>query len=440
MRSIEVIPIVDHNGRYHGYLIEGKIYKKGTVAPELIDQSVRKITIGQHVLAGEKLSIESHSSFYDLEIASDYEKLLSIERWKRFTRSAEHCGVGGDVNAIDLIPSSFLCNVTLSDVTDQGSNSSVSLKEYDSILNTVACAFYRARTDGIKIDRRSLEKDREAITLWNQVRNRIRQDNTVTVSYDVIGGKTRRVSMARSSFNPMNIEKTGSSRDHIISSFEGGKIVSFDYNAIDYRCIMSKLPKLSRLYSGCEDFHSRTVEILVGKKPSPEIRKLFKDITYCYFYGATRETCSKTTGLSLSKVDEILSMFDSKLVDVISLRDEFQHITDSLIDSPFGKIDVSSARNRGHALALVAQTMSAECFKRALAFTNTECLLDSKSYIIFTVHDEAALDVHPDEFHLIDRIKKTLQTRASIELNSDIEFSVRVSIGDSYGKMSDRNG
>lgn len=88
----------------------------------------------------------------------------------------------------------------------------------------------------------------------------------VSTFLNPIGGKTGRL-RHEGGFNSLGIPH-GPARNAITSRYEGGKIVSLDFNAIDYRCIVKAIGgEVAKLYDGAADFHQRTASFI------------FKDVT-----------------------------------------------------------------------------------------------------------------------------------------------------------------
>lgn len=252
--------------------------------------------------------------------------------------------------------------------------------------------------------------------------------------FAVIGGKTRRIGHKAGSFNTMNIPH-GEKRARVTSRFENGSVVSFDFNAIDYRCIVAAVPKLREIYAGCDDFHNRTVELLTGKSVvTNDMRDVFKSLTYVYFYGGSVESCQKTTGLSRQNVELLLSLFKSKLSGVEELRDAFWNGSMPELPSDMERPEIELAEHAGARLAYFAQTCSSHAFKVAVVAL-CERLAESyaKSKLMFTVHDEVLVDCHPDELWLMHVLRTTMENAASECFGT--KFAVKMKVGRSYGDM-----
>lgn len=257
-------------------------------------------------------------------------------------------------------------------------------------------------------------------------------DQVLHPSFNVVGGKTKRISLRAGSPNCMSIPH-GAKRKLITSRFENGSVCSMDFNAIDYRCIVSSDSVLREMYGDCDDFHVKTVEILTGKTVADDdIRNLFKQLTYMHFYGGTKETIQKNTGLSTERLDKLLSLFDSKLGRVKELR---TLISTDKVTSRFG-IDLSEHQvHDGAKLALFAQTCSSYVFKACVvALGNEMHSRHMKSKLMFTVHDEVDIDVHPDELTEMNGLARVMEQTAQDLMG--IRFVVKVKIGKDYDEAS----
>lgn len=258
-------------------------------------------------------------------------------------------------------------------------------------------------------------------------------DGIVYTKFNPIGGKTGRIKVDRG-FNCLGIAH-GEPREAIVSRFEGGLIYSFDFNAIDYRCIVASVddPEFVKLYDDCDDFHQRTASFFFGDKVDELRRKVIKECTYVVAYGGTESTVSNKTGLSTAKAAEVIEMLNEKLGPVARLRSELyaRAMRDGYVETPDGRrIPVASDDHPGKVLGLYAQSYSSHVFERA--FVAVEKLMNGmKSKLMFTVHDELVADMHPEEFGKAPLIKQTMESA-----NGGIDLSVSANEGKDYGEAS----
>lgn len=257
-------------------------------------------------------------------------------------------------------------------------------------------------------------------------------DGFVYTKFNPIGGKTGRIKVDRG-FNCLGIPH-GEPREALNSRFDGGKIYSFDFNAIDYRCIIASVEDrdFARLYEDCEDFHHRTTSFFFDDV-SDVRRKVMKECTYVIAYGGTIETVSQKTGLSPSKSADVMRELNEKLSPVTKFREDLYRkaIADGFVQTPHGqKVQVSQEDHPGKVLGLYAQRYSSYVFMKA--FVAAEKILHQlKSKLIFTVHDELVVDMHPDEFSFVQKIKEAMENAVG-----GINLSVGVNSGDDYEQAS----
>ncbi len=232
------------------------------------------------------------------------------------------------------------------------------------------------------------------------------EDGFVYSAMDPIGVKTGRFRV-RSGFNCLGIPH-GPARQCIRSRVAGGEIWVADFNAIDYRCIIASIddPVIRKKYEDCEDFHSRTASFLLGEQVSDLQRDVIKAATYIYIYGGSNETLAERTGLSLPRVKKLVELLDRHMKPVEIFRDtlKVQSDTNGQITLPHGSvIETSKSDHAGKILGLYAQGYSSMVFDTALGAC-VRAMRASQSFVIFSVHDEIVIDVHPSDHERVERI------------------------------------
>jgi DNA polymerase I-like protein with 3'-5' exonuclease and polymerase domains len=90
---------------------------------------------------------------------------------------------------------------------------------------------------------------------------------------------------------------------------------------------------------------------------------------------------------------------------------------------------VSPDDHAGKILGLYAQTYSSYVFERAFESVHF-FLRNTKSCIIFPVHDELVIDMHPDDFELADKIRDIMQSSAGGG------WKIKVRKGKSYSEQN----
>ena len=248
----------------------------------------------------------------------------------------------------------------------------------------------------------------------------------VTSLINPMGSKTGRV-RHEGGFNTLGIPH-GFARDAIISRYEGGLIYTFDFNAIDYRCIVNSVGgDMAKLYEGADDFHERTASFIF-QQVTPSLRKSVKFLSYIYIYGGQEDTLVQKTGWSKENVKAALNLLDKKIAPIKEFRAMLwmNAQSNNFVITPSGrKVYVSSDDNEGKVVGLYAQTYSTWVFEQA--FVKVQKMLRSmKSKVIFEVHDELVIDAHPDEFDSMEEVRKLMQ------LNGHV---VKLKKGPNYGQQ-----
>lgn len=291
------------------------------------------------------------------------------------------------------------------------------LSSYEEDTWPFAVALYDVERNGIAVDEAFVKESLKSSGLTSAEAGALRsiqglvRDGKVYSKFSPVGGKTGRIRV-EGGFNSMAIPH-GVPRKAIVSRFECGSICAFDFNAIDYRCIVGSVPDKSfrTLYEDCPDFHTRTASFLFGDNVDELKRDVIKKITYVYIYGGSEETLVQKTGLSLERLRDVLARLDQKMTPIREFREELcsRSKRQGYVELPHGRrIPVTRDDHDGKVLGLYAQGFSSVVFQNAFMKVqrNTSGIL---SKTIFTVHDELVMDIHPDETQWVPSIKKLME-------------------------------
>lgn len=256
------------------------------------------------------------------------------------------------------------------------------------------------------------------------------EDGFVRPRYCVSASTTGRMGTEEGSPTVMSWPKND--RHLLVSRFEGGKILSLDFNAIDYRNIVGAVPELVEVYRGCEDFHFRTAEIVLGRAPTSVERSLVKQVTYIRMYGGSLSTVVAASGISLESAQHLLARMEQSLSAVDHLRQCLRVMDGHLIvHGQASECALAIPVEPGaKLLPLFAQGSSSVVFKAALGG-----LLErlGSSVPIMTVHDEVVIDLHPSDFGHVSGMIAALENAAS--LHHPVGFRVKARWGTNYGEL-----
>lgn len=288
------------------------------------------------------------------------------------------------------------------------------------------------RIDKDFVDSQLLKQNDPATTKTFRSMQSLYKNGYVTALFNAHGTKTGRL-RPEGGFGAMGVPH-GPARKAIVSRHEGGKIYSFDYNAIDYRSIVSSIGgDFAALYVDSRDFHTRTAQFIF--KEVDEVRRdALKAISYTSIYGGSVETLVSRTGLKKEIIEEVLKRLKPNLEPISQFRENLWGLyqTRGYIDIPgVGRYEKNGEEmHPGKLLALYAQGYSAYVFE--MAMTQVNRFLKENGHgtcVIFPVHDELVLDVHPDDEKLMDDVKRIMETGVAQG------FVVNYKKGGSYGEV-----
>jgi len=254
------------------------------------------------------------------------------------------------------------------------------------------------------------------------------RDGYVTTLINPMGAKTGRI-RHEGGFNTLGIPH-GPARNAIKSRWDGGLIYTFDFNAIDYRCIVKSVGgEVAKLYEGSQDFHERTASF-VFKEVNTARRTAIKYLSYIYIYGGSDETVVAKTGWTIEQVRSAITALDKRIMPIKEFREKLWMTghEKGFIQIPGGReVLIGSDDSPGKVVGLFAQSYSSWVFEQAFTKVSEFLNVGLHSLIVFAVHDELVIDVHPDEFDRMNEVLNLMQNDGSV---------VKVKKGPTYGEQS----
>lgn len=255
------------------------------------------------------------------------------------------------------------------------------------------------------------------------------ENRLIKVSYSNKRTLTGRI-VANSSYNPQNLDKKTTDRENIISRFEGGKIVVFDYTSFEAR--------IALYFSGDEkfinefhnkDIHMHTASIIFGNVPiTRENRDFAKSINNHILYGASKNTVIQKISY-LNNPEEVYYNIKQFLAPLLKKSEELHNMFSEkgYIINPWGTIvrpekDFASFNNFLQSSAVEIIVDQLYKIKRYLS--------NYQSQLLFQVHDSLVFDIHPKEAKIIRDLAKLIMCY------NDMFFNISYSSGYDYKNLS----
>lgn len=230
------------------------------------------------------------------------------------------------------------------------------------------------------------------------------------------------------SFNPQMLPKDSVIRKQIISRYENGTIIVFDYKSFETRLSMY----LSRdedfiLKNMNSDLHYNAAKSMFSDvEITKNHRKVAKDVNHAILYGGGDKLVKNIISkIESADVDECLNNVKLFLSPILTTSEYINSVYKELgyIINPFG--------------TLIKPNKSYAAFNNYVQSTATEIVVDkikelktwlenNKSSFMFQVHDSFVMDIHPDDMNSIDEIINILSKY------NDMVFDVDFSSGKNY--------
>src|SRR3989304_2876744 len=227
---------------------------------------------------------------------------------------------------------------------------------------------------------------------------------------------TGRINCVDRRFNPQMLAKDSNDRKMIVSRFKGGKIVVLDYVSFE--------TKLALFFSQDKDFikkfkdkdlHEETAKVIFkNKKVNAKERSIGESINHTLIYGGGEEVLKKIlkevpdVNDAILRVREFLNPIIEFSKQIQCSYDELGYIVNSF--STIVKPQKTWATFSNFISAMAADILVEKLYLIRKFFA------DKKSKFIFQVHDSFIIDVHPEEFSIIEEIKSVLSDFTNISL------------------------
>ena len=235
-------------------------------------------------------------------------------------------------------------------------------------------------------------------------------------------------------------------RKIFVSKFEGGKIISADYNQIELRLLadMSGEEHLIEAYKQGRDIHAHTASKIFGvpiDTVTESQRRDAKAVNFGIIYGISDYGLSQNIKTTRAKAKEYIDAYFARYPKVkLFMSDNVKFATEhGYAVTKFGRIrkipELQSSkymtRSFGERVAMnmPLQGTASDIIKLAMIGVHQEFQSQNlKSQLILQIHDELIVDTFPGEEKKVEKILKE-QMESVIELK--VPLVVSMGIGDS---------
>jgi len=254
---------------------------------------------------------------------------------------------------------------------------------------------------------------------------------------------TFRFSITDPALQTLNSEDDGDWR--VRDSFrarQGFVYVSIDYKAQEMRLTADYAGErelIGQINAGV-DVHSATAKMMGVDRHSAKV------LNFALLYGAAAPKIATMLNIPVPKATELKNLYFSKLGQVSNLINSVKSTIDSrgyifnfagrILHFPIIEFEQDGMKKKGNfsykGLNYLIQSSGAEIMRRALIELHAY-LLDKKSKIVLTVHDECICEVHDSEQHIIPELRRMMASVYTPRNNMpmDTDFS----IGKTWGEL-----
>lgn len=243
---------------------------------------------------------------------------------------------------------------------------------------------------------------------------------------------------------PTNDEEGRSLRKIFVSKFDGGCLVSADYNQIELRLLadMSNETKLIEIYKQGEDIHTATACQIFGVKPqdvTQKMRREAKAVNFGIIYGISDYGLSQNIKVSRKSAKEYIDSYFEKYPKVKEFSENNIKFAkeNGFIKTKYGRIrhipELQSSnynvRTFGERVAMNMPLQGTASDIIKMSMLKVENLLKKqnlKSELILQIHDELVLDVYPGEE---EKVLKLLHEAMENWINLKVPLPISINFG-----------
>lgn len=230
-------------------------------------------------------------------------------------------------------------------------------------------------------------------------------------------------------FNIHTIAKNDLRRKAIVSRFEGGCLVNFDYTSFETMLSMY-LTKDKDFISefSSKDLHEETSKIIYEKSTvNQEERKFGKNVNHAIIFGAGRDTIIEmlTSIPNKENIYQSITGFLSPILKKAKTLDG-EYKKNGYIKNYFGTFVYP---NKDYALYNnYVQSAAADIITSKIISVNN-ILSGYKSKIVTAIHDSIIIDLFPGEEFLLEIISKDMRKVEDFEFNLTVEKMNNLFVG-----------
>ena len=224
-------------------------------------------------------------------------------------------------------------------------------------------------------------------------------------------------------------------RKIFISKFEGGCLVSADYNQIELRLLadMSKEDALIESYNRGGDIHALTASQIFGvpiSEVTPLQRHSAKAVNFGVIYGISDYGLSQNLHIPQNEAKEYIQSYFERYPKIKTFNQDCVEFAkkNGYIKTKFGRIrhipEINSSKYNLRAFAervamnMPLQGTASDIIKFAMIEVFNKINEHKlKSQLILQIHDELIVDVYPGELEIVSKIlKETMENVVKLEI------------------------
>ena len=233
-----------------------------------------------------------------------------------------------------------------------------------------------------------------------------------------------------SRYNVQSLPKNTNDRENIISRFQNGRIVVFDYVSFESRIALYFCDNQDYIYKNyLKDFHYEIAKIIYQRDyVSIDEREFSKIINLSILYGASKNSIIKKIQFvnnpeyTYYKIRDFLSPIIQKSDKMKKQEKQFGYIVNDWRTIVY--VDKNYAAFNNYIQSIAVEIIVDKIIEIKKILTNY------KSKFLFQVHDSLIFDIHPDEKEVVSILAKNISNY------KEMKFVTNYSYGKNFKELS----
>lgn len=263
-------------------------------------------------------------------------------------------------------------------------------------------------------------------------------DGRLHTSINPMGAITGRMSSSRPNLQNVPSRAQGKMVRRAFVASEGHKIVSADFDQIEYRIMVSRAQetRLIEAINEGRDLHTYMTSVVYNKpedQVAPNERTIMKNATFAFLYGAGDAKFARMAGISVTAAHEFRTLYAKEFPNIAKYAHDVEHIArgqGEISTKYLGRTQKLGGDEAYKLLNYVTQGEAGDVLKKKLVELSQT---PAGEHMSLPIHDEILFEVPEEEVdQTVEIIKEVMPEKDYYEVPLTVGAEVLDTWGDKY--------